>query len=210
MATREVATPRPEIRPPKAIGLLVRSKTGLRLSLRTFERLCRQNPQLRLARTAKGELLIMSPSAGISGSSNSRINGWLFVWNEETQLGEVMDSSTGYILPNGASHMPDASWIRNDVWNSLSLEKKCRLLRVVPDFVAELTSPSDRIGEVRERLLEFIHQGSRLGWLIDRKSQTVEIHRPNQPVEILKRPETLSGEDVLPGFVLKLKRILFD
>jgi len=49
----------------------------------------------------------------------------------------------------------------------------------------------------------------RLGWLIDRQNIRVEIYRPGQDVEIIESPKSLSGEDLLPGFVLDLGPILY-
>src|SRR5262249_53351054 len=114
----------------------------------------------------------------------------------------------GCILPSGAIVSPDASWITQARWEALTPEQREKFLPFCPDFVAELRSPSDRRSKPRKKMREYIAQGARLGWLIEPLTATVEIYRPGLPVERLSRPATLSGEDVLPGFVLELKDFL--
>lgn len=184
--------------------------TGLRVSPEAFWNLCAANPGLRLTRTSRGELFAMPPAGSESGKRNFSLCGQLWAWVRASGLGVGFDSSAGFTLPNGFVHAPDASWVARERWDALPPEQRQRFAPVCPDFVAELMSPSDRRGETRERLAEFLGQGARLGWLIDPKAGEVEIHRPGRPAEVLSRPQALSGEDVLPGFVLDLKGILFD
>lgn len=186
--------------------------SGLRVSDKVFWWLCGANPDLRLERTARGELIVMPPAGGETGSRNAKLTHRLGAWAEVDGTGEYFDSSTGYKLPNGATRSPDASWIVRGRWEALSPKDRRRFAPICPDFVAELTSPSDthRRDDVREKMREYLDQGARLGWLIDPDAVEVEIYRPGRPVETLARPATLSGEDVLPGFVLDLKGILFD
>ncbi len=182
----------------------------LRVSPAGFRRLCRYNRDLRLERTARGELVVMAPAGTESGGQNAVLTTRLGNWTEADGTGKHFDATAGYTLPNGAIRSPDASWIARDRWNALTPEEKKRFAPICPDFIVELCSPSDDKNEVRERVREYISQGARLGWMLDPRDQTVEIHRPGRPVETLKRPASLSGEDVLPGFVLDLKGILFD
>jgi Uma2 family endonuclease len=72
----------------------------------------------------------------------------------------------------------------------------------------ELCSPSDSVKQTQAKMQEYIDNGARLGWLIDTRARRVEIYRINQNVEILEQPATLSGEDVLPGFILDLKPVM--
>jgi Uma2 family endonuclease len=182
----------------------------LKLSDRTFARLCRANPDLRLERTAKGDLVIMPPAGTESGGRNMKLSTRIGVWSERTGLGCAFDSSTGFTLPNGAIRSPDVSWVAQARLDALTAEQKAGFAPLCPDFVVELRSPSDGRQALRAKLREYIAQGSRLGWLIDPLRREVEIYRPDQPVELLEDPQTLSGEDVLPGLTLDLKGILFD
>ncbi|MEH1785102.1 Uma2 family endonuclease [Nostoc sp.] len=173
-----------------------------------FFQMCQQNRDYRFERTASGELLIMSPTGSDTGRRNVKITTQLDIWNSDTNLGEVFDSSTGFILPNGAERSPDASWIKIERWNALTPEQQEKFAPICPDFVVELRSPSDSLKDLQEKMQEYIENGAQLGWLIDRKNKRVEIYRPGEDVEILNNPTSLSGENVLPGFALNLQQIM--
>lgn len=170
-----------------------------------FYQLCRHNRDIKFERNAKGEIMIMSPTGGETGKCNAKLISRLVVWNEQSQLGEVFDSSTCFLFPNGANRSPDLSWIKRERWDTLTLEEKEKFPPITPDFVLELISPSDRLSEIQEKMQEYIDQGVKLGWLINRKDRQVEIYRPEKDVEVLESPTILSGDDVLPGFVLDLQ-----
>jgi Uma2 family endonuclease len=179
----------------------------IKLTRDQFYQLCGANPDLKLERNAQGELIIMPPTGGETGRSNVYLILQVALWNENNQLGEVFDSSTGFTLPSGADRSPDVSWVEKSRWDALTGEQKEKFLPLCPDFVIEIISPSDTLKKVQEKMDEYIQNGCRLGWLINRKRQEVEIYRPGQEVEILKLPQTLSGETVLPGFTLNLQKI---
>jgi Uma2 family endonuclease len=172
-----------------------------------FYQLCRKNPDIKLERNAQGEIIIMPPTGGETGKRNAKLISRFVIWNEQTKLGEVFDSSTCFKLPNGADRSPDVSWIKQERWDALTPEEKEKFPPLAPDFVLELMSPSDRLSETQEKMQEYIKQGVKLGWLINRKDRQGEIYRPRRDVEVLDSPTTLSGEDVLPGFVLDLQSI---
>ncbi len=176
-----------------------------------FHRLCGANPELRLERTTRGVIEAMPPASGGTGARNARLTTQVVLWSWNDGTGTGFDSSAGFTLPNGAVRSPDASWIPNERWNALTEEQReLQYSPICPDFVVELRSHSDRMTKLRRKMREYLAQGARLGWLIDPLPGVVEIYRPGRPVEILVKPATLSGEDVLPGFVLDLKGILFD
>ncbi|BAY62333.1 hypothetical protein NIES22_24070 [Calothrix brevissima NIES-22] len=179
----------------------------IKLTSEEFYQLCQDNPDLKLERNAAGELIIMPPTGGETGKRNSTINAQLWVWNEQNQLGEVFDSSTGFTLPNGADRSPDVSWIEKSRWNALTKEQREKFIPLCPDFVIEILSPSDRLQKVQEKMQEYLDNGCRLGLLINRKKQELEIYRPDDKVEILPAPQSFIAEDVLPGFILNLQKI---
>ena len=179
----------------------------IKLTSEQFYQLCAENPDLKLERNANGELIAMSPTGGETGKHNSKLNLRVGSWNEQTELGEVFDSSTGFTLPNKADRSPDASWVEKSRWEALTPEQREKFIPLCPDFVIELVSPSDSLKKTQDKMQEYIENGCRLGWLINRKKREVEIYRPGRDVEILQSPQTLSGEDVLPGFVLNLAKI---
>jgi Uma2 family endonuclease len=172
-----------------------------------FYQLCVANRDLRLERTAKGDLIIMPPTGGETSKRNSDINLELGLWNRQTQLGITFDSSGGFTLPNGADFSPDAAWIPLAKWESLTAEQKTKFLPLSPDFVIELRSPSDSLKLLQLKMQEYIDNGTRLGWLINPKNHQVEIYRSQKEKEVLENPIMLSGEDILPGFVLNLQLI---
>ena len=99
------------------------------------------------------------------------------------------------------------SWVRQERWDTLTPEQREGFIPLCPDFVVELRSKTDSLSSLRNKMQEYIDNGAQLGWLINPKHKQVEIYRPGKTVEILENPATLSGEDVLPGFVLSLKRV---
>jgi len=172
-----------------------------------FFQLCQNNRDLQFERTASGELIIMPPTGGETGNRNFEITVGLGIWNKQYNLGKGFDSSSGFKLPNGANRSPDASWVKQERWEALSPQQKRKFIPLCPDFVVELLSPIDSLKQTQLKMQEYIDNGARLGWLIDAKTRRVEIYRPNQDVELLENPVTLSGEDVLPGFVLDISAI---
>ncbi len=180
---------------------------AFKVSHEQFQQLAFANRDLRLERTATGELIVMPPTGSDTGYRNLDIEGQLWLWNRQTKLGVVFDSSTGFHLPNGADRSPDASWVKLERWQALTLEEREGFAPICPDFVVELRSPSDSMEKLRPKMREYMENQARLGWLIDRKNRKVEIYRQGQNIEVLDNPTTLSGEDVLPGFVLDLTEV---
>lgn len=143
-----------------------------------------------------------------SGKRNFSLLGQLWFWvQQNSELGVGFDSSTEFNLPNGGDRSPDVSWVKLDRWNALTQEQKQKFPPICPDFIIELRSETDNLKPLQKKMQEYLDSGLRLGWLIDPKTKKVEIYRLGQPVEILKNPATLSGEDVLPAFVLDLNPI---
>jgi Uma2 family endonuclease len=165
------------------------------------------NRDVRLELTAQGKLIVMPPTGWESGKRNANVTADLGIWNRQAQLGVVFDSSTGFILPNGAVRSPDAAWVKQDRMDALN-PKPEGFLPLAPDFAIELRSATDSARDIREKMKEYRDNGVRLGWFLNPQAKEVEIYRLGQEVEVLKSPASLSGEDVLPGFVLDLKGIL--
>jgi len=179
----------------------------IKLTDEQFYQLCRVNPDVKFERNATGEIIIMSPTGGETGNFNSEINADFVIWNRRTKLGKVFDSSTCFKFPNGADRSPDVAWIKQSRWDALTTEEKEKFPPIAPDFVLELMSPTDSLKETQQKMQDYINNGVKLGWLINRKTRSVEIYRQGKAVESLESPTELSGEDVLPGFVLNLQFI---
>ena len=169
-----------------------------------FYQLCRANPDIQFERNPQGEIIIMSPTGGETGNRNAEIIVEFGIWNRRTKLGKVFDSSTCFKLPQGGDRAPDVAWVRQAKWDSLTPEQKEKFPPLAPDFVLELLSPSDSLAATQAKMQEYMASGVQLAWLIHRKNRRVEIYRPGQLPEIIEAPTTLSGESVLPGFMLNL------
>lgn len=172
-------------------------------------RLSALNKGVRMERTADGRLVCLPPVGAIYSNINAKLTGRLGQWNEVAELGVGFASCVGFHLPNSAVLSPDMSWLRQERWDALTKKQKEGFAPLCPDFVGEIVSPPQTAAELQAKMCEYQDNGSRLGWLIDPKSRRVEIYRPGQEVEVLDNPASLSGEDVLPGFVLNLESILF-
>ncbi|MEG3960281.1 Uma2 family endonuclease [Microcoleus sp. herbarium2] len=180
----------------------------LELTDEQFFQLCIDNRDLRFERTASGGLIIMPPTGSETGNFNIDLSYQLQSWSRQNKhLGIAFDSSTGFKLPDGTDISPDGAWIRRDRWDALTAEEKKKFAPICPDFVVELRSTTDSLEKLRAKMKVYVKNGARLGWLLDRKNRKVEISRQGSDVEILDSPATLSGEDVLPGFVLDLTDI---
>ena len=184
---------------------------GFKITPQQFEQLANIDQQIRMELTQEGELIIMSPTGGEAGRKNFNLYLDLGICNRQTKLGKAFDSSTLFILPNGARRSPDVSWIKLERWNGLTLQEKQGFPPIAPDFVIELVSPSDlknqRYSDLQLKMQEYLENGVKLGWLIEPSEKKVEVYRLGREKEILNHPLNLSGEDVLPGFILDLSEI---
>jgi Uma2 family endonuclease len=178
-----------------------------KLTEEQFVRLCQENPDLRIELTAQGELVIMPPTGIDTGRRNSRLTRRLDTWTETDGTGIAFDSSTLFTLPNGAKRSPDASWVRREQWDALPAKERAGFGLLCPDFVVELRSPTDRLADLQEKMQEYVDNGARLGWLIDPLEKRVYVYRPGQLVDELDDPPTVSGDPVLPGFVLHVREL---
>jgi Uma2 family endonuclease len=172
-----------------------------------FYAFCQANQDLRIERTAQGKVIIMPPTSSDTGNRNLNISAQLWNWSEQDGTGIGFDSSAGFILPNGATRSPDASWLKLERWNTLTPAQQASFAPICPDFAIELRSTSDTLTSLQEKMQEYIDNGTTLGWLIDRKNCQVHIYRPNLEPEILSNPENIVGDPELPGFVLRMAKI---
>jgi Uma2 family endonuclease len=172
-----------------------------------FFALCQLNRDLRIERTSQGDLVIMPPTGGETGRMNFELTGLFGQWVRADGSGIGFDSSTGFSLPNGAIRSPDLAWIKRSRWQALTPQERREFPPLCPDFVVELRSPSDPLEHVQAKMREYLDNGAQLGWLIDPIERKVYIYRPQVAVECLDRPQTISGEPVLPGFVLDMAKV---
>jgi Uma2 family endonuclease len=186
--------------------LLDVSNTTLTVTSAQFDRLCIDNPDLRLELTPNRELIVMAPAGGESSEKNADLVTDVNIWNRQTNLGRVFDSSGGYDFEalGGGQPSPDVSWIEKSRLEGVNI---VRFIPVVPDFVIELRSASDNLQPTQKKMREYQRVGVRLGLLIDPKKKRVEIYRQGQELEILESPKSIDCNEVMPGFILDLSRI---
>lgn len=172
-----------------------------------FYQLCVANHDLSLEMSAVGELIIVPPVGGESGNQEAELITDLEIWNRQTKLGKVFSSSTIFILANGAKRSPDAAWVKLERWEALTPEQRQKFPPLVPEFLIELSSTTDKLISIQKKMQEYIENGLRLGWLINPQDAQVEIYRLGKAVEVVQMPAILSGEDVLPGFELQCRYV---
>ena len=187
--------------------LVLHLHPAINLTDEQFFEFCQINRDLRIERTATGDLLIMPPTGSDTGNRNAKLTVQLGIWAEQNGTGIYFDSSTGFTLPNGAERSPDAAWVKLERWNALTPEQQKKFAPICPEFVVELRSASDNLEPLKTKMQEYIDNGALLGWLIDRKNRQVYIYRPGVAVECLDNPATVSGDSVLPDFILDLSKI---
>lgn len=194
---------------PKTVSpyVTLRMSPALELTDEQFFNLCQINSDLRLERTAEGDIIVMPPTGGETGTRNTSITGQLYVWTKQDGTGTAFDSSTGFSLPNGSDRSPDAAWISHARLAQLTAEQKKKFIPLCPEFVIELRSQSDDLAELQAKMEEYIANGARLGWLIDPEERRVFVYRPGAAVEELKNVTQVSGEPELAGFTLDLREI---
>lgn len=189
-------------------AFVVNMKPTIDLDDEQFYQLCRQNPDLKFERSATGELIIMPPTGGESGRRNADLVIDLGLWNRQSGLGIVLDSSTGFKLPNGADRSPDVSWVELSRWEALTPEQREKFPPIAPDFIVELRSRTDSLSSLQEKMQEYQANGVRLGLLINPRDKQVEVYRLGQTTQVLSQPSSVDCGPELPGFVLSLSGIL--
>ncbi len=172
-----------------------------------FFHFCQRQKDLRIEMDQFGEIAIMSPTGSETGRINFRLTANFANWASMDGTGEGFDSSTGFILPNGAKRSPDLAWIKRDKWLAIPLEQRKKFAPICPDFVVELRSESDSLARLQAKMAEYIENGAELGWLIDVGEKRVYVYRPNIPVQVLDNPVEIRGEPLLKGFVLRMDAI---
>lgn len=172
-----------------------------------FFEFCRRNSYWRIEMDKHGEIIIMPPTGTETGGINFTMAVKFGVWVEKNGKGKGFDSSTGFLLPNGAKRSPDLSWIKLERWEKIPKDKRKKIAPICPDFVVELRSESDSLKKLQAKMTEYIKNGASLGWLIDATKKRVYVYRPNAETQILDNPKEVSGEPLLKGFTLNLKEI---
>jgi Uma2 family endonuclease len=178
-----------------------------RLSFQSFLAFCEANPDLRVERTNRGEIIVVPPVGGESDYRCVEVSGELRNWAKKNRSGKAFGSSAGFILPDGAILSPDAAWVSNDRIAQVSKSERKGFVRAVPEFVVEVLSPTDRLTTAKAKMREWIANGVELAWLIDGDSRQVHIYRQGQEPRVVSGVDTVAGEGPVEGFTLELNDI---
>jgi Uma2 family endonuclease len=189
------------------IPLPLRFRPEKPMSDEELMRFCAANDDLRVERDANGEILVMTPAGNRTGRMNALIIAALTTWAESDGRGYAFDSNTGFSLPDGSMRSPDAAWVRRAKWDALSEEEKERFSHISPEFIIELRSPTDSLGELQAKMELWIANGVQLGWLIDPEKKTVSVYRADEQPEVLAHPTSVQGNGVMAGFELVMARV---
>lgn len=179
----------------------------LKMSDGQFFKFCQDNPTWHIERNSTGEIQVMPPTGAETGGYNFDLITQLGIWTRKDGRGKGFDSSAGFTLPNQAVRSPDAAWILKERWEALPVSDRQGFAPICPDFVLELRSQTDLLKTLQAKMEEYRANGARLGWLIDPIEQTVYTYQPGRNVEMLKAPDKLLGDPVLPGFELDLREL---
>jgi Uma2 family endonuclease len=187
--------------------LLNVSNTVLHVTASEFDSLCLDNPDLRLELTKDHELIVMSPTGGESGERNGNLFGQVWYWNRQTKLGRVFDSSTGFDFTaiGGGKMSPDVSWLEKSRLDGVDITG---FIPVIPDFVIELRSATDRLTTVQKKMLEYQRLGVKLALLINPQDRQVEVYRLDKEIKVFDSPSAIDCQPLMPGFNLDLTEIL--
>lgn len=169
-----------------------------------FFRFCQDNPDLKFERRKNGDIVLMGLTGSETSSDNSELNADFVIWNRNNKFGKVFDSSGGFTLPDESIMSPDVAVVEKRRWEALTPEQRKTFAPICPDFVLELRCQSDRLKDCREKMDDWMANGCLLAWLIDQPNQKTYMYRPNQEPQEISGLAQLSGEGVLPGFVLDL------
>jgi Uma2 family endonuclease len=179
-----------------------------RMTDEEFFYFCQDNRDVKFERTASGQIIVMPPTAFITGDRNNEILYQLRKWDKKSKLGRSVDSDTGFYLPNGAMRNPDAAWVSNTRLAKIPKSELDSFPHLCPDFIVELKSKSDSIGDLKIKMKEWMDNGCLLGWLIDVGEEIVFVYERGKRVKEHKNFDLpLSGEPVLPGFELILSEL---
>jgi Uma2 family endonuclease len=178
-----------------------------RLSADQLFEFCARNEMLRIEQDANGELILMSPSGLEGDGATVELTTELTLWARQDGRGKSFGDNAGFTLPDGSMRSPDAAWMSWERWNALSARERERFGRVVPEFVVELRSKSDRLADVREKMKMWIGNGVELAWLIDPERRVVEVYRAGEAAEVWQNPTSVPGTGCVSGFCLVMERI---
>ena len=171
-----------------------------------FFRFCQENDSIHFERNAMGDIVVMEPTGSETDLLNVNVVTDLANWNRQTGSGYVFGSNAGFTLPNKAVRSPDGAFIGRLRYEALPHDDRKKFAHICPDFIIEILSQSDEESALQEKMKEWMENGCRLAWMINPIKKETIIFSQGGGTETRPFYELLTGEDVLPGFVLDLRK----
>jgi Uma2 family endonuclease len=188
--------------------IILKDRVTSKMTDEEFLWFCLENKDLRIERNSNREIIFMSPVSTLSAYSSGAAFNQLSNWALNDGRGIAFDSSAGFTLPDQSVLSPDASWVSKQQWGKLSEDEKNKFAPVCPEFIIEVKSKSDRMDDLKDKMQNWIKNGAKLGWLIDIRTKSVFVYKPDKPVKDISGQIKIIGEDPVKGFVLELSILL--
>ena len=151
-------------------------------------------------------VLVREPLPGAShGAIAVRLGAALLAWAREGGGGTVL-GETGYVLRRVPPTVrgPDVSWVSA---GRTGYGLPDGFFDGAPDLAVEVVSPSNRAGEIRTKVLQYLGAGARQVWVVHPRTRAVVVHTPDGAARTLGAEDVLDAPDLLPGFALPLPRL---
>ncbi len=178
----------------------------VRLTDDELQLFCESNDFMRVELEPNGDLTVMTTAGSDSGSLNGYLTMHIGIWSEADGRDRFFDSSSGFMLPDGSMRSPDSAWISYDRIAVLKASERRGFWRICPEFIVELVSESYSRSTVEDKMRMWIANGAQLAWLIDPYSCEAIVYRPGKSVQVLAKPEYLTGEAPVSGLRLPMDR----
>jgi Uma2 family endonuclease len=178
-----------------------------RMSDDEYFEFCAANPEINVERNSEGEIVIVPPPGGESDYRNIKVSSPLDRWATKDKRGRPFGPSVQFFLPDGSALSPDAAWVSNARLAALSKQERRKFLRLVPEFVVEVLSPSDRLKSAQKKMVLWAANGVGLGWLIDGDNRCVYVYRGTAETRVIADANSIAGEGPVEGFVMPLQEI---
>jgi len=150
-----------------------------------------------------GEVILVTPAGAEQGAISMDLATRLNNFVRRHKLGRVFDAQTGF-RPYENMRAPDISFVRKE---RLPEKLPKGFLRVPPDLAVEVLGPDERVSDYEGKVAEYLSWGVRLVWLVDPNTRTVTVVRANGERQVLGEKDVLTGEDVVPGFKIRVRKI---
>jgi Uma2 family endonuclease len=144
---------------------------------------------------AKGELVPMSTPTMIHGEISANVVTLLNNYVRQHRVGRVYTAETTFQIGE-SGRKPDVAFVSKERLP----ENRQQASPIPPDLAVEVVSPTDKVYDVHEKVLEYLDAGTKMVWVIEPITKTVTVYRSKSDIKMLTQNDTLTGEEVVSGF----------